>query len=145
MNMGRMGKLARLGATTAQSTSTAALTTQITDIYQTYFGRAPEAAGLAFWIQAVQSGNVADASLPLAIVQSAAAPDKAYFMTNFPNLVATVYGTSTTPAATVTPGTAAATTTAATTTTAASTGMDTNTIMILIVAGLGLWYLMKEQ
>jgi hypothetical protein len=86
----------RLGATAIPGT--AALTAQITAIFQQYFGRAPLAAGLAFWQNAVTSGQVDDANLALQIVLDAAPPDKTYFQTNYPQIAAQVYGVQNTPA-----------------------------------------------
>lgn len=150
MNLGRMGRLARLGAT---APSNAQLTSQIDAIFQKYFGRQPAAAGLQFWDNAVTTGQVTDENLPLAIVQSAQAADKAFFITNYPQLAEQVYGVQT-PSTGTTPTTApvvtstapqSAAATAAQQAAAQSGGMGTNTMLMLGAVAVGAWYLLEHR
>jgi hypothetical protein len=142
MNLGRIGSVTRLGATTAPSAS--ALASQVAAIFQKYFGRTPASAGLAFWENAVTSGAVTDANLPLAIVQSAAPTDKAYFTAKFPTLAQQVYNAPPASPVTTSAPTATATQQQQTTSTATSTGMDTNTMLMLAAGAFALWYFMRK-
>ena len=83
----------KMGATSLPTASQ--LAAQITAIFQQYFGRPPAAGGLQFWSNAVTAGQVDDANLPLAIVQSAQAADKAYFMKNYPQLAEQIFPVNT--------------------------------------------------
>ena len=48
---------------------------RVTEIYQQLFNRAPEAEGLAFWMNAIEKGNASIADVALAILQGAQGTD----------------------------------------------------------------------
>lgn len=50
--------------------------TRITDIYQQLFGRAPEQAGLDFWLNAIRKGHATIDDVALKIIQGAQGADK---------------------------------------------------------------------
>jgi hypothetical protein len=69
-----LGRISRLG-----SISTSAAQTLVDQIFQTDFGRLPSAAGLTFWINALQSGQATTGNVEAQILASAAPADLAYY------------------------------------------------------------------
>jgi len=116
------------------------LAAQITGIFQQYFGRVPAAAGLQFWANAVNTGQVDDNNLPLAIVQSAAPADKAFFMQTYPQLGEEIF-TVNTPNAGTSPSQGPIVTTTSATTAAAqqaatTAGTDTSGMSMPLMIGI---------
>lgn len=70
----RISGLSRLGAM-----STTAAQALVTQIFQTDFGRTPGASGLAFWVNALQTGAATTANIESQILSSASAADLAYY------------------------------------------------------------------
>jgi hypothetical protein len=77
-NNGDLNSIVNAFSTSPEATSRFAgesVSDRITDIYQQLFGRAPDKAGLDFWVQAVSSGRLSIANAALEIMKGAVSTD----------------------------------------------------------------------
>lgn len=75
---GDLGTISAAFSTSAEATArfgTETTSERISDIYSQLFNRAPDAAGLAYWLDAVNKGNAGEADVALALLNGAQGTD----------------------------------------------------------------------